>query len=295
MKYNTSQLSAMSRMFSSAVFQELAKNGRSSLFRRLLDQARVPLYSEFHSTVGDAFNSAFTVLKSVGLRDEYVYRSAITKKVLLGKHSLRTASMLNEFRVGKSKADLVVLNGTATVYEIKSERDSLARLVNQIKDYKRVFSAVNVISSEKHIEGVRSLVSDDVGIMCLTSRYQISIERDAIDSPDRVCPISIFESLRSSDAIAVLKGLGVSVPDVPNTRLRAAMLSIFAELDPATVHREMVCTLKRTRNLAPLSDLVDQLPDSLHAAALSIPVRRMDHCRLIEAVRIPLLETRDWV
>jgi hypothetical protein len=57
----------------------------------------------------------------------------------------------------------------------------------------------------------------------------------------------------------------------------------------------MVCTLKRTRNLAPLSDLVDQLPDSLHAAALSIPVRRMDHCRLIEAVRIPLLETRDWV
>lgn len=150
MKYNISQISAMSRMFSSAVFQELAKHaGRSSLFRRLLAQVLVPLCSECRSTVGDAFNSAFAILKEVGLRDEYIYRSAITKKILLGKHSLRTASMLNEFRVGNSKADLVILNGTATVYEIKSERDSLARLVNQIKDYKRVFSAVNVTSLVK--------------------------------------------------------------------------------------------------------------------------------------------------
>ncbi|MEI9986083.1 MAG: sce7726 family protein [Aliidongia sp.] len=55
---------------------------------------------------------------------------SVTQKILMGKHSLRTASMLNEFRAGSCKADLVILNGTATVYEIKSERDSLTRLAN---------------------------------------------------------------------------------------------------------------------------------------------------------------------
>ncbi|MEI9986084.1 MAG: hypothetical protein WDN69_24645 [Aliidongia sp.] len=58
----------------------------------------------------------------------------------------------------------------------------------------------------------------------------------------------------------------------------------FADLEPGALHHEFVRTLKRTRNLAPLSDLVDQLPASLHAAALSIPVRRVDHGRLVEAV-----------
>jgi hypothetical protein len=56
----------------------------------------------------------------------------------------------------------------------------------------------------------------------------------------------------------------------------------------------MVRTLKHTRNLAPVSDLVDQLPASLHAAALSVPVRRADHGRLIEAVATPLNAAMAW-
>lgn len=120
-----SELSALTRLFSSAVFQEMAKKGRSALFKRLLDQTDVVERCHSDATVGDAFNSAFKVLQTAGLRDEYIYRAAVTKKILMGKHSLRTASMLNEFRAGSCKADLVILNGTATVYEIKSERDSL--------------------------------------------------------------------------------------------------------------------------------------------------------------------------
>jgi hypothetical protein len=63
------------------------------------------------------------VLKRSGLRDKYVYKAALTQRVLMGKHSLRTACMLSEFRVGDRKADITILNGTTTVYEIKSDRD----------------------------------------------------------------------------------------------------------------------------------------------------------------------------
>ncbi len=294
MSPSASELSALTCLFSSAVFREMAKKGRSPLFRRLLGQTGIATRCGKNGTVGQAFDSAFSVLKVAGLRSEYVYRAAITKNILLGKHSLRTASMLNEFRAGSCKADLVILNGTASVYEIKSERDSLARLVNQVANYKRVFATVNVIVSEFHVESVRQAVPDDVGIMQLSRGHHVSVEREAIDRPECICPVTVFESLRSAEAAAVLKALGVAVPRVPNTQRHNAMRELFAELEPAALHREMVRTLKRTRSLASLSELVDQLPASLHAAALSVPVRRSEHRRLVESVATPLDAASAW-
>src|SRR5690606_10514895 len=152
------QLSALTRLFSAAVFREMAKKGRSGLFCRLLEQTDLIDRVGLSATVGDTFDYAFDILKVAGHRDEYIYRAAISQKVLMGTHSLRTASMLNEFRIGDCKADLVILNGTATVYEIKSERDSLVRLVKQVESYKRVFAKVNVITSEGHVDGVLDMV-----------------------------------------------------------------------------------------------------------------------------------------
>ncbi|UUP18534.1 hypothetical protein NTH_03017 [Nitratireductor thuwali] len=264
------------------------------MFRRLIEQADLLGHSDPRATVGDTFDSAFEILKVAGHRDEYIYRAAISHKVLMGTHSLRTASMLNEFRAGSCKADLVILNGTATVYEIKSERDSLARLANQVENYKRVFAKVNVIASESHIKGVLATVPDDVGVMCLSKRYRMTTVREAIDCPARICPATVFESLRMAEGAAILRAMGVTVPQVPNTQRHAAMRVLFSALDPVALHVEMVRTLKRTRDLAPLGDLVDRLPESLQAAALSVSVRRADHPRLLDAIATPLHAAMAW-
>jgi hypothetical protein len=292
--YSASQLSSLTRLFSATVFREMARKGRSGLFRRLIEQTELSARADPCVTVSDIFDSAFDILKVAGRRDEYIYRAAISHKVLMGTHSLRTASMLNEFRAGSCKADLVILNGTATVYEIKSERDSLARLANQVENYKRVFAKVNVVTSEGHIESVMATVPDDVGVMCLSKRYRITTVREAIDCPARICPGTVFESLRTAEAAAILREMGVMVPRVPNTQRHATMRGLFAALDPAALHVEMVRTLKRTRDLAPLGQIVDRLPQSLQAAALSVSVRRADHPRLIDAIATPLHEAMAW-
>jgi uncharacterized protein CbrC (UPF0167 family) len=284
----------MTRLFSSGVFREMAQKGCSPLFTRLLGLSKIRDQCVPDATVGDAFDSAFAVLKTTGLRDEYVYRAALTHKVLMGTHSLKTACMLNEFRAGACKADLAILNGTATVYEIKSERDSLARLANQVENYKKVFAKVYVIAGENHVSGVLQTVPEDVGVMCLSRRYRIMTVREAVDRPDRICPVTVFESLRSAEACTVLKELGVAIPNLPNTLLYAEMRESFRRLKSEDVHFAMVKTLKRTRNLAPLSQLVNRLPPSLHAAALSIQVRRSDHNRLVEAVQTPLCDAMAW-
>jgi hypothetical protein len=286
------QLAAISRLFSSSVVREMARKGRSPLFARLASQARLTTAQSAY--VHNIFETAFALLKREGYRHEYIYKAAITHNILLGKYSLRTASMLNEFRVGECKADMAILNGTATVYEVKSERDSLSRLERQVAAYAKVFARVYVIAAENHIDAVLGTVPNDVGVLLLNSRHQISTLQDAADKPERTSPAAIFDAIRTDEARAILRAKGISVPVVPNTILNSVLRELFVQLDPCEAHEGMVRTLKKTRNLLPLSELIAQLPQSLQTAALSIPLRKLDHKRLVTAVNTPLTDAMAW-
>ena len=290
----TDQLHAVSRCYSSSVVHEMSRNGRSPLFARRVTQSQMLRSMSLSDRVSTVFEAAFSLLKREGYRHEYIYKAALTHKILLGKHSLQTASMINEFRVGDCKADVAILNGTATVYEVKSERDSLARLERQIAAYATVFAKVYVIAAESHIRAVAITVPDSVGMLCLNSRHQISTLRDATDQPERTSPSAIFNSIRIEEARMILSVFGVSVPRVPNTKLHAVLREAFVKLDPIQAQEGMVRVLKHTRNLLPLSALVDQLPPSLHTAALSVPLRKVDHQRLVDAVNTPLKDAMGW-
>lgn len=290
----TDQLAAVSRLFSSSVVREMARKGSSPLFARLAAESKLLTCVSPSERVYDLFDAAFALLKQVGYRHEYVYKTALIHKILLGKHSLRTASMISEFRVGGCKADIAILNGTAAVYEVKSERDSLSRLARQIAAYATVFAKVYVIASESHISAVLNTVPNDVGILCLNSRHQITPLRDAVDQPEHTSPGAIFDSIRTEEARMILSSFGISIPDVPNTKLHPVLRQAFVKLDPTQAHAGMVRVLKRTRNLLPLSALVDQLPPSLQTAALSVQLRKADHQRLIAAVNTPLKDAVGW-
>lgn len=290
-----SQLSAYSRLFSSAVLRELATKRKSPLFTRLAKESGVLARTDPGGSVADAFDAAFAVLKKRDLRDEYIYKAALTHRILLGKHNLRTASMLTEFRAGSCKADISILNGTTTVYEIKSERDSLARLERQINNYKRVFASVVVIVGEKHVGAVLKATPSEVGVMRLSQRYQISTERDASNRPDRICPVTVFEALRLSEAKDIISRLGCEIPTAPNTEIHAALRRLFKDLHPQDVHAAMLETLKKSRSLLPMSALVDRLPRSLQPAALTVPLRKADHERLVAAVQTPLQQALGWI
>ena len=288
------QLSAYSRLFSSAVVRELAGKKKSVRFCRLAQESGVLDRVKRSARVADVFDAAFDVLKQGGLRDAYIYKAALTHRVLLGTHNLKTASMLTEFRAGECKADIAILNGTVTVYEIKSERDSLARLANQIRNYQRVFAKIFVIVGESHVTSVIRATPSEVGVMSLSRRYQISTVREAVDCPDRISPLTVFESLRVAEAKDIVTRLGQAVPDVPNTEMHSALRSIFEGFEPRDVHDAMLQTLKKSRSLLSLSSLVESLPYSLQPAALTVPLRKADHQRLVAALETPLAQARGW-
>ena len=287
-------LAAISRLFSSSVIREMARRGQSPLFARLACESLLLEKLPAHEPVGSFFEAAFSLLKREGYRHEYIYKAALTHKILLGTHSLQTASMLSEFRVGECKADLAILNGTSTVYEVKSERDSLTRLERQVAAYAKVFARVNVIAAEDHVDAAKGSVPEDVGILVLNSRHRISTLREAVDRAESTSSAAIFDAIRTEEARMILMAQGVSIPDVPNTVLNSVLRELFIKLEAGKAHDDMVRVLKKTRNLLPLSDLVDQLPPSLQPAALSVPLRRLDHARLVAAVNTPLEDAMAW-
>ena len=241
----TEQIAAISRLFSSSVIHEMARKGKSPLFARLARESGLPASMRESAAVHSFFELAFSLLKQEGFRHEYIYKAALTHKVLLGKHSLQTAAMLTEFRVGECKADLAILNGIATVYEIKSERDSLVRLDRQVRAYANVFVRVYVIAADAHVDAVLRTVPDEVGVLCLNRRHNISTVREAGDQPERTSPSAIFDSIRTQEARMILEAHGIGLPSVPNTELSRMLRHYFVQLEPTAAHYGMVQALKR--------------------------------------------------
>ena len=292
--FDNSQQSAIARLFSAAVLRELATKGRSPLFSRLLLESQLLEDLKLSDSVSTAFEAAFNVLRKKTYRTEYSYKSAITNKLLLGRHSLKTASLLTEFRVETCKVDVAIFSGTATAYEIKSERDRLDRLENQVTSYRKVFSKVYVVTGENHVDEVLKRTEDEIGVLLLSDRFTISTVREAVDRPDLVRPEVIFDSLKIGEAISLLSELGVVAPNVPNTEIHSTLRNIFSELDPYEVHARMVNVMRHSRSSHTLANFLSQLPQSLVAAIFSAPIKEKDQPKLLGAINTQIGEALAW-
>ena len=105
------------RIFSSNYLIRLASGDFSLLNHVARDLLNI---EPANLSVVDVFEQTYKQLSKC-YRHEYYFKNTIANKRLLGSHSLNTATMLSEFRVGRNIADCVILNGQSTCYEIKTE------------------------------------------------------------------------------------------------------------------------------------------------------------------------------
>jgi len=74
--------------------------------------------------------------------------------------------VIEEFGVnhGSVRADIAVVNGIMHGYEIKSDRDTLNRLSEQVKAYNSVFDKVTIVVGFSHIYKVMEMIPDWWGV-----------------------------------------------------------------------------------------------------------------------------------
>lgn len=255
---------ALGRAFTPIVLESIIESGYSKYLYEVLTNSGIIGQIDLDMTLREFLEWLYDNMSS-HYRNEYIYKNAIANKILLGIHSLNTSYMLTEFRVENCRADVVVLNGTSNAYEIKSEYDSLDRIQSQVNSYIKMFDMVNVITSCSQIDKVRVGLPVEIGLLELTSKYTIKTFREATSLKNKVKPEVIFDSLRKSEYLKIIKKVFGFVPDVPNTRIYGECRQLFCRLAPEVAHDEMVGVLRVRGNKKILKDIIFDIPQSLRA------------------------------
>lgn len=202
-------------------------------------------------------------------RCEYVYKNAIATKLFLSRHSLQNSLMTDELRSVNSRADVAILNGTSTVYEIKSEYDSLDRLQGQVEDYKKVFDRIYVVTAYARAASVTPGLDTVIGVIGMREDGVLSVVRESKSNKDNTDPAAVFDCMRQSEFCSAVKESFGSMPHVPNSQLYRTAREMFCSLPPAIAHDQMVRQVKRRGKSKPFVDLINKAPGSLKHACVS--------------------------
>lgn len=179
-------------------------------------------------------------------RNEYFYKNTLLNKLLLGKHSLNTTTAINEIPINKSKADFILINGKAVVYEIKTGLDSFERLESQIEDYFKAFVNVYVVTCEENYEKLNSILNNDnVGIYILTNRNTLSKKREAKDYYSKLDYKTMFDILRKNEFENILLEHYGELPNTTQFKYYDECFKLFKNIEKKLVYRYMFLELKK--------------------------------------------------
>jgi hypothetical protein len=121
---------------------------------------------------------------------------------------------------GIARVDLAVVNGTIHGYEIKRERDTLARLPGQAEVYNRVLDYVTVVTAPTHADNIRKAVPEWWGIWTVQNdQGGIRLEplRDSARNPD-VSAFALAQLLWRDEALQALADRGLAAGMRSKTR-----------------------------------------------------------------------------
>jgi len=260
----------LSNIFSPKILKELIKDGYSAKLTNILNELKITPQLDSTTDIYTFFNDIYKLM-SKNYKNEYVYKNTIIKKILLGRHTLNTAYMLNELRVGNSKADCVIFNGTSTVYEIKSEFDSFNRLETQLNDYKKAFEFVYIVIPDESIEKLKTYLSDEqVGIKRLNKDYTISNIREAKSNKPYFDKELMFDILQKKEYTEIVKKYYDNIPSMPNTKVYTFYKKLFCKLTIDILHKEIVKILKNRGDDNLLKEVILSMPDSLKVLSLQM-------------------------
>lgn len=287
---NTEQdpfLPDIAAMFSSATFRSLASARPVEAMRRL--QKVFPLVAESGGkSIADAFDIAYETLLH-NYRNEYVFKNTIVSKIIFGRHKPTTASAILELPLGRSIADVVVFNGTSTVYEIKTDMDSFARLKSQLQDYRTRIEMVYVVVSERRAESAKRMIPDGVGLLTLGRRGSLRVDRPAISNLDQLNVDHIFGALRQSEAAGILNRHGLRTTSKDPVGQWHELRELFSTLDVSLAHTGAVSAFRSRRNTTHEIALHPSLPESARALVYSTPLSGLAMRRLASRLEEPIL------
>lgn len=268
---------ALNRIFSRNTLRQLIEEERDNTYISLVKRYIInpesknnkELISEIYSELEDNY------------RNEYFYKNTLLNKLLLGVHSVNTTTALTEVPIAKSKADFILINGKAVVYEIKTELDNFDRLETQICDYYKAFDHVAVVTCNENLATLEKKIENinkPIGIYILNKNGNLSTIRKPGQYNMCLDAEVLFKILRKPEYELILKEKYGYLPDVTQFRYYSECKKMFFNI-PINEAYLLVLKLLKKRTILE-KDEFKQVPYELKFLTYFMELKREDYEKL---------------
>lgn len=256
----SSNNSILTRVFTQNMLKELIEQQRDvTLISKVVKRYELSYNGE--SKNQNIISEIYEYLGS-SYRNEYFYKNTLLNKLLINAHRLKTTTALTEVPIAKSKADFIMINGKAVVYEIKTELDTFERLESQITDYYKVFDHVCVVTSENQSEELLVRFKDSpVGIYVLSNKNTLRRLKEPETYRDKLQKDQIFKILNKPEYENIVKRIQKQLPNVTPVNYYSECKKIVCEMQLDELYDLFLKELKKRNRI----DIIDfsSIPYSL--------------------------------
>jgi hypothetical protein len=165
----------------------------------------------------------------------------VLKQALVTRYGVETDTIVVEelgLCRGSVRADIAVINGLMKGFEIKSDRDTLQRLLTQAAVYSRVFDTATLVTAERHIAEAMSVLPPWWGIEVIGNDGSLTEVQPTRSNPC-VDANSVALLLWRDEAISLLARAGATTHRHETRQTLCKRLATVLSLD------ELRCAVRR--------------------------------------------------
>lgn len=240
---NSESLRILSQLFSPAFFGAIVRENNFGLFEK-----KVAKFIDLST-----YNTNTEIIKDLykhlqkQYRCEYIYKNSLFVHIIK-KFGLKDTVTLNELKIGWSKADLVLLNGSIRVFEIKTELDDLSKLSKQLSDYQKFADKTYVVTDGKYAKKLTAEYNNtNVGLLVLNEKNKLETIKEAESNLLFFDFETIFKILRKQEYLDLVKDNFGLVPDVPNTKIFKVCYELLSKLELTSFQKQVLNKLKERK------------------------------------------------
>lgn len=230
-------------------------------FQSVLFNKNISLPTTYRSVITDFYQELMHTH-----RNEYFYKNELLNSLLIQNGKISSRSALTELPVADSKTDMIFVdeNDVGTVYEIKTELDTLNRLESQIHDYYKAFPYIYVVTSSNHFQQLeQALEGTNVGIIELTNDNEFASRKEAAYNASSLSHDVLFRILRKKEFESIILKYFGKLPDVSDFVYYGTCLELLKKLDIVLFQKEVMSCLRKRNLVRDVESFTNNVPYEL--------------------------------
>lgn len=254
--------SNLNKIFTIPFIDALNKPSYHPIFDIVVNQIKS---GQSNLTYKDVFTLLYKELDE-HYRNEYFYKNTMLNTMLIQNKESCFVSALTELPVANSKPDFMTIDkdDVGIAYEIKTDLDSLQRLKTQIHDYYKVFSSVYVVTGEKHIEEVETMLQNtNVGIIELTANNTLIYKKIATCDISHLSHETLFKVLRKKEFESIVLKYFGELPHVSDFVYYRTCFELLKQLDIIEFQKDVMHCLGQRNIVKDVDSFTQSVPQEL--------------------------------